>query len=224
MGASPSLPLGEASSHVEAHLLGTRALSPSLRGTALLPIRKLLRSGAVSANTEKTVRSERRRQREADGEGPGASCELLSSLLLLDPALERARYRCVPSVANESVWWTTYLRCLNEETLLHLPSLCREQEAADALSRASRALPAGAGAMVSLEVRPFLPLPRILLTPLSHFGAAVECTAPPRRRSPGRSLASQPRSHVPINLPARPPPVPLEVCLSPRFSGGCCHT
>ncbi|KAL3931003.1 MAG: hypothetical protein SGPRY_001302 [Prymnesium sp.] len=175
MGATPSLPLGEASSHVEAHLLGTRALSPSLRGTALLPIRKLLRSGAVSANTEKAVRSERRRQREADGESPGASCELLSSLLLLDPALERARYRCVPSVANESVWWTTYLHCLNEETLLHLPSLCREQEAADALSRASRALPAGAGAMVSLELNALLHLAAALPDVRSLLSLAATC-------------------------------------------------
>ena len=73
-----------------------------------------------------------------------AACEeeeitsLAPSLLLLDPALARARHRCVPSRLPEAAWWAVYVDALLAAAAQQLPRLLRQERACGVL-RVARA-------------------------------------------------------------------------------------
>ena len=82
-------------------------------------VKMLLSSGEVATATEAEVvsghifsagRSGPLRSQEENEAVAGE--EILAALVVLDPCLRQARYRCVPAVANERRWWVIYMNCL----------------------------------------------------------------------------------------------------------------
>ncbi|KAL1512387.1 hypothetical protein AB1Y20_005645 [Prymnesium parvum] len=159
MGAAPSS-RREALLDVERYL-HEHDLAPPAGSHASGPIDQLLASGAVAVRCEQTLRAANRREtrRPAASSAPPA---VLHAVLRLDPRLELARYRCVPSVAHESVWWEEYLRCLREAAAAALPRLLREAEARARLEEWRARPPVAAGALAPLTASLLLELAKAL--------------------------------------------------------------
>ena len=85
-----------------------------------------------------------------------AACEeeeitsLAPSLLLLDPALARARHRCVPSRLPEAAWWAVYVDALLAAAAQQLPRLLRQERACGVLRELAGAPVGGDGQLSRL--------------------------------------------------------------------------
>ena len=85
-----------------------------------------------------------------------AACEeqeiasLAPSLLLLDPALARARHRCVPSRLSEAAWWALYVDSLLAAAGQQLPRLLRQERACGVLRELAGAPVGGDGQLSRL--------------------------------------------------------------------------
>ena len=85
-----------------------------------------------------------------------AACEeqeiasLAPSLLLLDPALARARHRCVPSRLSEAAWWALYVDVLLATAGQQLPQLLRQERACGVLRELAGAPVGGDGQLSRL--------------------------------------------------------------------------
>lgn len=203
MGNSPSSPsLAEASEVVVSYLMDAGIPLPS-NGHCAVFVTDMLADGTVSDVCENRLLAARRKsQRQPLEEDYDASLPLLGCLLRLDPHLAEARYRCVPRLAHESVWWKVYLESLCTVATQELPSLSRRAEAVDSLRALTSHQPVGVGALAALTVLvlcgvdsssaitafPSYPLIRLLRRAALRTAQAW--------RSARRPLTSQPRSDV----------------------------
>ena len=117
----------------------------------LLPVAAalLLRDGAVATAASERALEGRLAAAALAARDEQEVADLAPSLLLLDPALARARHRCVPSRLPEAAWWALYVDALLAAAGQQLPRLLRQERACGVLRELADAPLGGDG-----EVRP----------------------------------------------------------------------
>ena len=117
----------------------------------LLPVAAalLLRDGAVATAASERALEGRLAAAALAARDEQEIASLAPSLLLLDPALARARHRCVPSRLPEAAWWALYVDALLAAAGQQLPRLLRQERACGVLRELADAPLGGDG-----QVRP----------------------------------------------------------------------